>query len=94
MPANLPPDYHRAEQRYREAIAPEDKVEALEEMMRIIPKHKGTDHMRADLKKRISQHKKEAQEGSKKGGRATSTLDKVEKEGAGQAVLIGLPNAG
>jgi len=93
MPANLPPDYHRAEQRYREAIAPEDKVEALEEMMRIIPKHKGTDHMRADLKKRISQHKKESQEGGKKSGR-TSTLDKVEKEGAGQTVLVGLPNTG
>ena len=92
MPANLPPQYQRAEQRYREAIAPEDKVEALEEMMRIIPKHKGTDHMRADLKKRISQHKKEAQEGGKK--QAASTLDKVEKEGAGQAVLVGLPNAG
>jgi ribosome-interacting GTPase 1 len=94
MPANLPPNYHKAEQSYREAIAPEDKVEALEEMMRIIPKHKGTDHMRADLKKRISQHKKEAQEGKKKGGRASSTLDKVEKEGAGQAVLVGLPNTG
>jgi ribosome-interacting GTPase 1 len=94
MPANLPPQYHRAEQRYREAIALEDKVEALEEMMRIIPKHKGTDHLRADLKKRLSQHKKEVQEDRKKGEGVSSTLDKVEKEGAGQAVLVGLPNAG
>ncbi|MCZ6634438.1 MAG: 50S ribosome-binding GTPase [bacterium] len=94
MPANLPPDYHRAEQRYREAISPEDKIEALEEMMRIMPKHKGTDHLRADHRKRLSQHKKELQEGKKKGAKTSSTLDKVDKQGAGQVVLVGLPNAG
>ncbi len=94
MPANLPPNYHRAEQQYREAVAPQEKIEALEEMIRIMPKHKGTDHLRADLRKRLSTHRKEVQQGSQKGGRSTSTLDKVEKEGAGQAVLVGLPNAG
>ena len=94
MPANLPPNYHKVEQRYREATTPAEKVEILEEMLRIIPKHKGTDHLQADLKKRISQHKKEIEEGGKKGGKTASTLDKVDKEGAGQAVLVGLPNAG
>jgi hypothetical protein len=43
MPANLPPDYHAAEQRYREARTPAVKIEALEDMLRIMPKHKGTD---------------------------------------------------
>ena len=49
MPANLPPVYKAAEQRFREAKTVEDKIAALQEMMAIIPKHKGTDKLRADL---------------------------------------------
>jgi len=93
MPANLPPDYHRAEDLYRKATTPEAKVEALQEMMAIIPKHKGTDHLRADLRKRLSTHRWETQQPKKKGSRA-SQLDHIEKEGAGQTVLVGIPNAG
>ncbi|HWR68168.1 MAG TPA: GTP-binding protein, partial [Desulfomonilia bacterium] len=61
MPANLPPTYLEAERRYREARTTEEKIEALEEMFALIPKHKGTDKMQADIKKRISRHKEEAQ---------------------------------
>ena len=93
MPANLPPDYLRVEQRYREAATPEAKVEALQEMLAVIPKHKGTDHLRADLRKRLSAHRKEAQQTKKKGTRAAQ-LDHIEREGAGQVALVGVPNAG
>ena len=93
MPANLTPQYHKAEQRYKAAATPEEKVETLEEMLAIIPKHKGTDHLRGDLRKRLSQHRKELQQSKKKGGK-TSQLDHVEKEGAGQAALAGVPNSG
>ena len=93
MPANLPPDYLRVDQRYREATTPEEKIEHLQEMLAIIPKHKGTDHLRSDLRKRLSQHRKEAQQAKKKGARS-SGLDHIEKEGAGQAALVGAPNAG
>ena len=93
MPANLPPNYLRAEDRYREATTPDAKIEALEEMLAIIPKHKGTDHLRADLRHRLSGHRKEAVEGKKKGGRG-ATLDHIEREGAGQVALVGEPNAG
>lgn len=54
MPANLTPDYKRAEERYRTAKDPGEKLEALEEMLRVVPKHKGTDGLQADLKARIS----------------------------------------
>ena len=65
MPANLPPKYHQAERRYREARDPDEKIDALEEMLAIMPKHKGTDHLRADLRARMAKLTTEAQ---KKGG--------------------------
>jgi len=46
IPANLPPTYFEAEKRFREAKTPEGKVEALEEMLAIMPKHKGTDKLK------------------------------------------------
>ncbi len=91
MPANLPPQYHVAEKRYREAKTPLEKIQALEEMLAVIPKHKGTDHLVGDLRRRIARHKAEAQKKSP-GGKGFSLW--VEREGAGQAVLLGLPNVG
>ncbi|HPP81461.1 MAG TPA: GTP-binding protein, partial [Deltaproteobacteria bacterium] len=87
MPANLPPTYLEAEKRYREAKTPEEKVEALEEMLALIPKHKGTDKMQADIKRRISKHKEEAQK--KKGGVKQKNVYAIDKEGAAQVVLLG-----
>lgn len=90
MPANLPPQYHEAEQRYREARTPQEKIEALEEMLAIMPKHKGTEHLQGDLKRRIAKLKTEAE---KKGGAKRASMA-VDKEGAGQVVLVGPPNVG
>ena len=90
MPANLTADYKAAEQKYREARTPKDKLEALQEMLRTIPKHKGTDHMQADIKKRISAMKKES---GKKSVKSIHSLY-VKPEGLGQVFLLGAPNAG
>lgn len=92
MPANLPPAYLEAEKRYREAKTPEDKVDALEEMLTVIPKHKGTDKLRADLRRRVSKFKDQAQK--KKGISKRKTAFSVEKEGAAQVAVIGPPNSG
>ena len=54
MPANLTPVYLQAEQRFKSAKTNEDKVKALEEMLATIPRHKGTEKMQADLKRRLS----------------------------------------
>lgn len=92
MPANLPPQYHEAEKIYRSAKTPEEKVEALEAMLAIMPKHKGTDHLRADLRRRMAKHQEEAQRRpslTKKG-----SAYNIRREGAGQVALVGLPNAG
>ena len=90
MPANLPPQYYEAERRFREAKTPEEKIELLEEMMAIMPKHKGTDHLRADLRRKIA--KLGEISGKKTGG--TRAVTTIPKEGAAQVAVIGLPNSG
>jgi hypothetical protein len=54
VPANLPPQYFEAEKRYRGAKTPQEKIEALEEMFALMPKHKGTDRLRAELRTKIA----------------------------------------
>ena len=92
MPANLPPDYKAAEQRFREAKTPEDKIAALQEMMAIIPKHKGTDKLRANLRRQLSKLKTEQEQSSRKGRRGPSYH--VPKGESPQVILIGTPNVG
>lgn len=90
MPANLTPQYHEAERRFREAQTPAEKIACLEEMARVIPKHKGTEKMRADIKRRMSKLRHD----TGKNGAKRSSGPTVEREGAGQIVMIGTPNAG
>ena len=90
MPANLTPVYKEAEAKFRSAVTPEEKIAALEEMLRVIPKHKGTDKLQADLRSRLSRLKREP----KKKGVTKGFSHKVPTEGAGQVVLLGAPNAG
>ena len=63
MPANLTPQYLDAERRFREAATPEEQLAALNEMMATIPKHKGTEHMRADIRRRMAKVRTEAADG-------------------------------
>ncbi|MEE9201682.1 MAG: GTPase [Dehalococcoidia bacterium] len=92
MPANLPPQYHEAEKRFRQARSTSERIDALEEMMAIMPKHKGTDKLRADLRARMAKLSQEAEQRGGPGGRADPFL--VRREGAGQVVLAGRPNSG
>jgi hypothetical protein len=92
MPANLPPEYIRLEGLLREAKTPEEKLPILREMLAVIPKHKGTEKMQADLKRRISKLQEAAEQRRRAGGRADPFH--VPREGAGQVVLAGPPNVG
>lgn len=93
MPANLTPEYYKADKWYKSASSDEERILALEEMLRVIPKHKGTEHMRADLKKRLSKLKA-AGDTVKKGGGKHIDIFHIPKSGAGQIVLVGMPNCG
>jgi len=92
VPANLPPDYKKAEEWFRSAETNEEKVLALEQMLAVMPKHKGTDGLRADLRRKISSLKEAAVQ-QKKGGQHVDIFH-VPRTGAGQVVLLGLPNTG
>jgi ribosome-interacting GTPase 1 len=92
MPTNLPPEYFAADRKFREAESTSAKIAALEEMMSTIPKHKGTDKLRADLRRKISKLKSEKQK--KKGATKHESEYHIEKEGAGRIVIVGQPNVG
>jgi uncharacterized protein len=90
MPANLTAVYKTAEAAFKAAVTREEKLAALEEMLRVIPKHKGTEKLQADLRSKISRLKKEPV----KKGAARGPGHRIPHEGAGQVVLVGPPNAG
>jgi uncharacterized protein len=90
MPANLTAVYKTAEAAFKAAVTREEKLAALEEMLRVIPKHKGTEKLQADLRSKISRLKKEPV----KKGATRGPSHRIPHEGAGQVVLVGPPNAG
>jgi ribosome-interacting GTPase 1 len=92
MPANLTAQYLKAEEAYRRAQTPEEELRCLQDMLREIPKHKGTDRLQAELKQKISRAKKEL-EGPKAGSKKGPGI-RIPRQGAGRAVLVGGPNAG
>lgn len=93
MPTNVTPDYKKAEEAYRKAREPKERLDCLREMFRTIPKHKGTEHLQADIKTRIKQLTDELA-GPKKGGRRSGPSHVVRPDGAAQLCLLGPPNSG
>ena len=92
MPANLTPQYKKVEEQFRAATTDEERVVLLEEMLRIIPKHKGTEHLQAEIKRKLS-HIKDAGAAKKSHGK-TVDIFHVARGGAGQIALLGTPNSG
>jgi ribosome-interacting GTPase 1 len=93
MPANLPPQYFAIEKKLREARTPGEKISVVEELLTIIPKHKGTERLRGDYKRRLAKLREEQQQGKSK-GKSAGGFTRVEREGAGQVALVGLANSG
>jgi ribosome-interacting GTPase 1 len=91
MPANLPPQYYAAKKRFERSKDIEEKIEILKEMQAIMPKHKGTDKLRAELRSRLASLRKEAQ---KRPSRRKRYGYHISRQGAAQIALIGSPNVG
>ena len=85
MPANLPPEYYKLKHQLEAAKTDEEQLQLLEEMVRVCPKHKGTEKVRVDLRSRIAKLRKSAGKKQTKKGHSYH----VPKQGAGQIVLIG-----
>lgn len=92
MPTNLPPEFYKAEQKLKEAVSNTEKISALEEILSTIPKHKGTDKLRADYRRKISKLKSEKNL-QKQGSRHESQFH-IEKEGDRRVLIVGSSNTG
>ena len=92
MPANLPPQYFETEKKLKTAKTAQEKISILEELLAIVPKHKGTEKLQALLKTKISKFKNQTEK--KTGATRHRASYLIEKSGSGQVVLIGPPNAG
>jgi len=92
MPANVTPEYLAAEEEYHNARTAKDKIKALEKMLSLIPKHKGTEKMQMQIKRKISRLKEEMETKARKISHGPTF--NIKKEGAAQIALVGLPNCG
>lgn len=93
MPTNVSPEYKKAEEAYRKAREPAERLDGLRQMLSSIPKHKGTEHLQADIKSRIKELAEELA-GPKKGGKRGGPALFIRPEGAAQVALLGPPNSG
>lgn len=93
MPINATPQYFKAQAKYDEARTNPEKLVALNEMLKLAPKHKGAEVLLSDIKTKISKLKKlmEKEKQSKKG---SGKLTSIKKVGAAQVVIIGPTNSG
>src|SRR5262245_22137809 len=94
MPANLSPEYKKAAQAFRTAHESRERLECLKDMLRTIPKHKGTEHIQADIKSRIRELTDELNLPHKAPARGGAATHSVQREGAAQVCLVGPPNSG
>ena len=92
MPTNLPPEYFAADRKFREAESTSAKITSLEELIATVPKHKGTDKLRAELRRKLS--KLRVDQKKKKSTSKHESEYHIEKEGAGRISIIGSPNVG
>lgn len=93
MPANLTPEYKAAQAAYSKARDPRERLACLREMLRVIPKHKGTEHLQGDIRRRIKELSEELERPKRSGGRGGPPLV-ISPEGAAQIALLGPPNTG
>jgi ribosome-interacting GTPase 1 len=93
MAANLTPQYLEAEQEYKKAQTPEERLAALKKMWSLLPKHKASEKLQAELKRKLSDAREEV-EHDKKHGKKGGVSYKIPRQGAGQYVVLGAPNVG
>ena len=93
MAVNLTPQYHEAEDEYRRAQTAEERLAALQKMWQEVPKHKASEKLQAELKQKLSHAKKEVDH-EQRTAKKTGVSYKIPRQGAGQIVIVGPPNAG
>src|SRR4051795_658798 len=92
MAANLTPQYLEAEAEYKKAQTPEERLACLKKMYTLLPKHKASEKLQAELKTKISNMRDEVEQAKKQPKKGGGPSYKIPKQGAGQYVLVGAPN--
>ncbi|MEM5843205.1 MAG: TGS domain-containing protein [Candidatus Aenigmatarchaeota archaeon] len=90
MPANLPAEWYATERKYLDAKTLEEKIYWLEKLISVTPRHKGTENLLADLRKRLSKLKAALEKKSKKAGGYSF----FKKTGSILVSLLGTTNSG
>lgn len=94
MPTNLTPEARKKWNEASLARRPHEKLQKLQEFLSLIPKHKGTSRLCAQVKRQIATLRREIEESRKrKVGRGGSRFF-IEKEGAAQLVILGPTKVG
>src|SRR4029077_21017633 len=93
MAANLTPQYLEAEAEYKKAKTPEERLTCLKKMYQLLPKHKASEKLQADLKTKISEARDEV-EHDRKHPKKRGNSHKIPRQGAGQYIVLGSPNVG
>lgn len=94
MAVNLTPQYHEAEERFKKAKTPAERLSCLEEMWVQLPKHKASEKVQAQLKTKLSRAREELENPVPSGKSSHAHVTKFPRQGAGQVLLIGPPNSG
>lgn len=94
MPANLPAEAKHKWNQVSLAKTPEEKLQALQEFLSLIPKHKGTARLCAHVKRQIATLKREIDEKKRRRTGKKGPQFFIEKDGAAQIVIVGLTNVG
>lgn len=91
MPANLPPEYFEVEKKLRGVKSLEERIKVYEELLSVIPKHKGTEKLIGEIKSKIAKLKENLE---RKPATKYSAPHIIKRAGAGQIAIIGPPNSG
>jgi hypothetical protein len=93
MAANLTPQYLEAEAEYKKAQSADERLACLRKMLQLVPKHKASEKLQAELKTKISDAREEV-ERERKSPKKVGVSHKIPRQGAGQYILLGAPNVG
>ena len=93
MSSNIGPEAQAAHERYEDAKTLQEKYTALQEFIRLCPKHKSTEKIRRNAKIALSKLRAKLKD-ERLRRKGTGLQWFVAKEGCAQVVLLGLSNSG
>lgn len=94
MPTNLPAEAKHKWNEVSLAKNPKQKLRLLQEFLSLVPKHKGTAKLRAQVKRQMSILRREIEESRRRKAGRCGPKFFIEKEGAAQIVILGPTNVG